>query len=84
MPSQLAAGCQNGPDGVVTLSLIDFNLPTTADFGTRGFADLACRSIVHLGRISLYVTTPTGRRLICRMSAFDFAQPPIVPKFIEQ
>jgi len=33
-------------------------LPTTADFDAWDFRDLACRSIVHIGPISLKVTTP--------------------------
>ncbi len=48
------------PKGVVTLSLIDWNLPTTADFDAWDFRGLACRSIVHIGRISLNVTMPSG------------------------
>jgi len=46
--------------GVVTLSLIDWNLPTTADFDAWDFKGLACRSIVHIGPISLNVTMPTA------------------------
>jgi len=45
-------------DGVVTLSLIYWNLPTTADFDAWDFSDLACRSVVHIGPISLNVTMP--------------------------
>ena len=44
--------------GVVTLSLIDWNLPTAADFDVWHFKGLACRSIVHIGPISLNVTMP--------------------------
>jgi hypothetical protein len=45
-------------DGVVTLSLIDWNLPTAADFDAWYFKGLACRSIVHIGPISLNMTMP--------------------------
>ena len=48
------------PEGVVTLSLIDWNLPTAADFDAWDFKGLACRSIVHIGPISLNVTMPTA------------------------
>ena len=44
--------------GVVTLSLIDWNLPTAADFDAWYFKGLACRSVVHIGPISLNVTMP--------------------------
>ena len=45
-------------EGVVTLSLIDWNLPTATDFDAWDFKGLACRSIVHIGPISLNVTMP--------------------------
>ena len=47
-------------EGVVTLSLIDWNLPTATDFDAWDFKGLACRSIVHIGPISLNVTMPTN------------------------
>jgi hypothetical protein len=51
-------------DGVVTLSLIDWNLTTVADFDAWYFKGLACRSIVHIGPISLNVTMPLGLMLL--------------------
>ncbi len=45
-------------EGVVTLSLIDWNLPIAADFDAWDFKDLSCRSIVHIRPISLNVTMP--------------------------
>ena len=48
----------NCSEGVVTLSLIYWNLPTTADFDAWDFSGLACRSVVHIGPISINVTTP--------------------------
>ena len=45
-------------EGVITLSLIDRNLPSAADFDAWDFSGLACRSVVHIGPISLNVTTP--------------------------
>ena len=50
--------------GVVTLSLINWNLPTVADFDAWYFKGLACRSIVHIGPISLNVTMPLGLMLL--------------------
>mgnify|MGYP001817960698 FL=1 len=47
--------------GIVTLSLIDWNFPTAADFNWRDFKDLSCRSIGHIGPISLNVTMPFHR-----------------------
>ncbi len=49
--------------GVVTLSLFDWNLPTAADFIWWDFRDLSCRSIVHIGPISLNVTMPSNMRV---------------------
>jgi len=47
-------------DGVVTLSLINWNLPAAADFDAWDFRGLACRLIVHIGPILLNVTTPAA------------------------
>ena len=44
---------------VVTLSQTERNLPTTANFDTRNFSDLACWLIVQIGPISLNATTPS-------------------------
>jgi hypothetical protein len=52
----LAAG--NSPDGIVTLSQTERNLPTIANVDARDFSDLACWLIVQIGPISLNVTTP--------------------------
>ena len=56
------AGVTHGRRGVVTLSLIDWNLPTTADFDAWDFSGLACRSVVHIGPNSLNVTMPRRQR----------------------
>jgi hypothetical protein len=56
---QMALNVEGVLDGVVTLSLIDWNLPTTADCDAWDFNGLACRSIVYIGPISLNVTTPS-------------------------
>ena len=45
-------------EGVVTLSQIERNLPTTANVDARDFKHLACWLIVQIGPISLNVTTP--------------------------
>ena len=50
--------------GVVKLSLIDWNLPTAADFYAWYCIGLVCRSIVHIGRISLNVTMPSGHLFV--------------------
>jgi hypothetical protein len=52
--------------GVVKLSLIDWNLPTAADFDGWDFKGLACRSIVHIGPISLDVTISSNVRLLIK------------------
>jgi membrane associated rhomboid family serine protease len=49
--------------GVVTLSLFDWNLPTEDDFNAFNFKDLSCRSVVHIGPISLNVTMPATQFL---------------------
>jgi TIR domain-containing protein len=46
------------PQGVVTLSQTERNLPTTANVDARNFKDLARWLIVQIGPISLNVTTP--------------------------
>ena len=53
--------------GVVTLSLFDWNLPTAANFNGWDFKDLSCRSIVHIGPISLNVTMPSHDLVLRRV-----------------
>jgi hypothetical protein len=48
--------------GVVTLSQIERDSPTTVHADDRYFNDLACYSIAKIRLISLNVTTPFGRR----------------------
>ncbi len=49
---------RRSPNGVVTLSQTERNLPTTANVDARDFKHLACWLIVQIGPISLNVTTP--------------------------
>ncbi len=53
-----AYGMAGYSQGVVTLSLFDWKLPTAADLNGWDFRDLSCRSIVYIVPISLNVTMP--------------------------
>jgi len=64
--------------GVVTLSLIDWNLPTAADFNAWYCIGLVCRSIVHIERISLNVTMPSGHLFVL------FARTRVADKLIDK
>jgi hypothetical protein len=51
-------GCNRRFGGVVTLSQIERNSPTTANAETRDFKDLVYWSIAEIRLIALNVTTP--------------------------
>jgi len=61
--------------GVVTLSLFDWNLPTEDDFNAFNFKDLSCRSVVHIGPISLNVTMPFGSIQSHSLACFQICAP---------
>jgi hypothetical protein len=63
------------PGGVVTLSQIERNSPTTANAETRNFNDLVYRSIAKIRLVSLNVTTPLAKLGATLATIFDKPYP---------